>query len=83
MVDLMFYKALKENLRDRNVYQKLESLVRKSLFEGISAGNDSQECQSEGVLLVNELIREYLSFQGYHNSLSVLEAGTTNFHYYM
>lgn len=62
-------------MKDRNVYSKIEAMVRKSLFDGITTGQIIEDSKSEGVFLINELIRDYMQFQGYGHTLSVFEAG--------
>ncbi|KAJ3331633.1 hypothetical protein HDU91_003294, partial [Kappamyces sp. JEL0680] len=67
---------LVENLKDRGIYSKLEAAIRWHLFQGI-AGQGSQEpasLKTRETVLLNELVREYLAWQGYSHTLSCLEA---------
>lgn len=61
--------ALKENGR----YEKIKGEIRKELY-GLLTGEDKSKPTSEQDrenFLINELIREYLQFNGYTSSLSV------------
>ena len=61
--------ALKENGR----YDRIKGEIRKEVFQlltGDDAKRQTNEQEREN-FLINELIREYLQFNGYNNSLSV------------
>jgi hypothetical protein len=67
--------ALSENLKERRVYGKLLAQVRSSLYESIASGIPESLEESEETRLLNELVREYLTWQGYSHTLSTFQAG--------
>jgi lisH domain-containing protein FOPNL len=58
--------ALKESGR----YESIRAEIRKQLFE-LLTHDTIEPSQSQECFLINELIRHYLQFNGYSNSLSV------------
>ena len=56
------------------MYSKLEGMLRAEMFKVLDGEDEKQEKVPETVL-VNELIREYLDFNGYSHTLSVFESG--------
>lgn len=66
------------NLKERGVIAKLEAILRAEMFESIKAGYDSVPNPSQETRLINELVREYLQFNGYGHTLSVFKAGFLN-----
>jgi lisH domain-containing protein FOPNL len=75
----MSYETLKEvmeeNLTERGVKAKLEAYLRAEMFESLGSGYNSHPTPAQETRLINELIREYLLFNGYGHSLSVFQAG--------
>lgn len=61
------------------MYDKYEASLRKAIFEGIvglnsgAQSNPNPTSSSYNTLLLNELVRDYLRFQGYSNAASCLE----------
>ncbi|KAJ3272095.1 hypothetical protein HDV01_005960 [Terramyces sp. JEL0728] len=66
--------AMAVNLKERGVIAKLEAILRAEMFESIKSGYDSVPNASQETRLINELIREYLQFNGYGHTLSVFKA---------
>ncbi|KAI8898372.1 hypothetical protein BC833DRAFT_620376 [Globomyces pollinis-pini] len=69
-----FKTVIKENLLQRGVISKLEARLRAEIFESLNNGYDSIPAASKPTRIVNELIREYLVFNGYGHSASVFQA---------
>jgi len=73
--------ALKSTLESRGVLSQLKAQIRAEIFSSL----DASESQADKPVpprenyLINELLREYLEFNGYRYTLSVLlqEAGQT------
>mmetsp|Transcript_20826 Transcript_20826/g.45556 ORF Transcript_20826/g.45556 Transcript_20826/m.45556 type:complete len:147 (+) Transcript_20826:87-527(+) len=64
--------ALKENLENRGVYKQLKAKIRSDIFKALSETEISTKPElSNENLVINELIREYLIFNGYRETLSV------------
>ena len=71
--------ALEANLKSRGVFDELKSRIRRETFACISAGQVKIQPQPpKEVLILNELVREYLEFTGYKQTSAVLnlETGT-------
>jgi len=71
--------ALEANLSSRGVVDELKARIRKETFASLSAGQMKIQSQPpKEVLILNELVREYLDFTGYKQAGAVLalEAGT-------
>lgn len=70
--------ALKDTLERRGVLDALRARVRGELFHVIEAAGDAAQAPpaplSSANLLLNELILEYLDYNGYANAASVLSA---------
>jgi lisH domain-containing protein FOPNL len=66
---------LEENLKQRGVLPKLEAILRAEMFKAIGQGYDTLPAPAQETRLLNELIREYLYFNGYLNAVGVFEAG--------
>ena len=64
--------VIKENLENGGVLKDLRGRLRAEIFRALEdASLERPKLPSEN-LLINELIREYLAFNNYHNTLSVL-----------
>ena len=64
--------VLKETLEQKGALQKIKSQIRAEIFTAMDA--DSQKGKPgppDENVLINELIREYLEYNGYYNSASV------------
>ncbi|XP_028669920.1 lisH domain-containing protein FOPNL isoform X2 [Erpetoichthys calabaricus] len=66
--------ALKETLDSRGVLGQLKARIRAEVFNALDDQSESKPPLSHENLLVNELIREYLEFNKYRYTASVLTA---------
>lgn len=67
-------EVLKETLEERGVLNEIRAKVRAEIFNSLndqSSKNSKQKPVSNENLIINELIREYLAFNNYNNTLSV------------
>ena len=66
------HDAVVATLKETGRYEKIKAGIRQELFNLLTGGDhpDSSSISKEN-FLINELIREYLQFNGYTNSLSV------------
>lgn len=68
--------ALKETLESRGVLNELKAKIRAEIFSALDDQEVSRPRLSDENLMINELIREYLTFNNYQHTLSVLIAET-------
>ncbi|XP_038069504.1 centrosomal protein 20-like isoform X2 [Patiria miniata] len=66
--------VLKETLETRGVMGQIKARVRAEVFHALDDQNDPRPPLSNENMLINELIREYLEFNKYKYSSSVLMA---------
>ncbi|XDV36342.1 hypothetical protein PO909_006141 [Leuciscus waleckii] len=66
--------ALKETLEARGVLGQLKARIRAEVFSALDDQNTPRPPLSHENLLINELIREYLEFNKYRHTASVLTA---------
>jgi len=67
--------ALRERLEGNGVLGTLRAQVRGEIFKALDAGQDLQPPKlSNENLLINDLFREYLTFNRYRNTLSVFQS---------
>ncbi|XP_065150072.1 centrosomal protein 20 [Paramisgurnus dabryanus] len=66
--------ALKETLETRGVLQQLKARIRAEVFSALDDQSTPRPPLSNENLLINELIREYLDFNKYRYTASVLTA---------
>lgn len=71
----LFVSAIKEALESRGVLAQLKAGVRAEVFGALDNRGGPRPPLSHENLLVNELIREYLEFNKYRYTASVLTAG--------
>jgi len=67
-------EVLKETLEERGVLNEIRARVRAEIFNSLndqSKDKNSKQSVSNENLIINELIREYLVFNNYNNTLSV------------
>jgi lisH domain-containing protein FOPNL len=62
---------MEQNLEERGVLNKLEGILRAEMFQALGQGYDKLPAPSKETRLINELIREYLQFNGYEHTLGV------------
>ncbi|MBN3320944.1 FOPNL protein, partial [Atractosteus spatula] len=63
---------LKETLESRGVLGQLKARIRAEVFNALDDQNEARPPLSHENLLINELIREYLDFNKYRYTASVL-----------
>ena len=68
--------ALKETLEQKGVLNQIRGIMRQSIFEAIQSDDNPQKNLSNDDLIINELIKEYLSYNNYLHSLSVFQVET-------
>ncbi|XP_063078508.1 lisH domain-containing protein FOPNL [Engraulis encrasicolus] len=66
--------ALRETLEARGVMGQLKARIRAEVFKALDDQSEQRPPLSHENLLINELIREYLEFNKYHYTASVLTA---------
>lgn len=72
MSDLNTLKsAIKEILVENGTINKIKAEIRESIFKAIETNDTPKPKIPEENLIINELIREYFNYMGYHHSSSV------------
>ncbi|KAJ8001833.1 hypothetical protein DPEC_G00173520 [Dallia pectoralis] len=66
--------ALRETLESRGVLGQLKARIRAEVFHALDDVSEPRPSLSHENLIINELIREYLEFNKYRYSASVLTA---------
>ncbi|XP_067114990.1 lisH domain-containing protein FOPNL [Osmerus mordax] len=66
--------ALRETLESRGVLGQLKARIRAEVFNALDDQSEPRPALSHENLLINELIREYLEFNKYRYTASVLTA---------
>ena len=65
--------VLRETLEQKGALNKVKAQIRAEIFTALDAENNQGKPQlPQENILINELIREYLEYNGYYNTLSVL-----------
>jgi lisH domain-containing protein FOPNL len=70
-------RVLRTKLAQRGVLKKLKAQIRAEMFAAMMNTSSSSKSEDDGRsenFVVNELVREYLSFNGYRQTLSVFTA---------
>ena len=67
--------AVRETLESRGVLGQLKARIRAEVFSALDDQREPRPPLSHENLLINELIREYLEFNKYRYTASVLTAG--------
>ncbi|KAF0037791.1 hypothetical protein F2P81_010665 [Scophthalmus maximus] len=67
--------AVRETLESRGVLGQLKARIRAEVFGALDDRREPRPPLSHENLLLNELIREYLEFNKYRHTASVLTAG--------
>ncbi|XP_028299600.1 centrosomal protein 20 [Gouania willdenowi] len=66
--------AVRDTLESRGVLAQLKARIRAEVFSALNEQREPRPPLSHENLLINELIREYLEFNQYRNTASVLTA---------
>ena len=64
--------VLRETLEQKGVLGKVKSQIRAEIFTALDADNSGKPPIPQENILINELIREYLEYNKYYNTCSVL-----------
>ena len=67
---------VKDTLEDRGVLGEMKARIRAEVFHALEEDTEPSPPLSNENMFINELIREYLQFNKYKYSQSVLLAGT-------
>ena len=68
---------VKDTLENRGVLNQVKARIRAEVFDALNDAGEAKPGLSNENLLINELIRDYLEFNNYKYSASVLQAGNT------
>jgi lisH domain-containing protein FOPNL len=70
-------EVLKEHLEKNGTLNEIRSKLRSDIFNTLNNSGKNQQGLSNQNLIINELIREYLAFNNYNytNSVLIPEAG--------
>jgi len=66
--------VLRETLEQKGVLGKVKSQIRAEIFTALDADNAGKPAIPQENVLINEMIREYLEYNKYYNTLSVMLA---------
>ena len=64
-------EVLKETLEERGVLSQIRARLRAEIFSTLNDSPPNRPDLSNENLIIKELIREYLAFNGYQHTLSV------------
>lgn len=64
-------EVLKETLEERGVLSQIRAQIRSEIFGTLNGSTANRPELSKENLIINELIREYLTFNGYQHTLAV------------
>lgn len=67
--------AVRDTLESQGVLNQLKARIRAEVFSALDDQREPRPPLSHENLLINELIREYLEFNKYRHTASVLAAG--------
>ena len=67
--------VVKETLENRGALTQIKARIRAEVFNALNDQTEPRPKLSNENVLINELIREYLEFNNYKYSASVLQAG--------
>ena len=65
-----------ENLEQKGVLNEVKAKIRSEIFTALDAESTSRPKLSNENMIINEMIREYLEYNRYYNSSSVLVTET-------
>ncbi|EER08290.1 conserved hypothetical protein [Perkinsus marinus ATCC 50983] len=69
-------ETLETVLESRGTLGKIRAQLRSEIFSTLKEGRDNAPSPPKENVIINELIREYFEFNGYHHSLSTFTAET-------
>eukprot|EP01086_Lenisia_limosa_P003210 TRINITY_DN17514_c0_g1_i1.p1 TRINITY_DN17514_c0_g1~~TRINITY_DN17514_c0_g1_i1.p1 ORF type:complete len:141 (-),score=25.14 TRINITY_DN17514_c0_g1_i1:14-436(-) len=65
-------QALRDNLDQRGVLDSMRAQIRSEIFNSLDEQDTKRPALSHEVVLLNELVLEYLNFVGYNHTSSVM-----------
>ena len=73
-------EVLKDHLEEKGVLNEVRSQLRAQIFNSLNdTPHEDKKNESMENILMNELIKEYLSFNNYNYTASVFETESGNF----
>ena len=69
------FLVVKDSLEQRGVLNEVKARIRAEVYSAIERPTEGRPVVSNENILINELIREYLEFNKYKYTASVLTAG--------
>ncbi len=64
--------VLRETLEQKGVLNEVKAKIRAEIFTALDSENAGKPALSNENMIINEMIREYLEYNKYYNSASVL-----------
>ena len=64
--------VLRETLEQKGVLNEIKAKIRSEIFTALDSENQGKPKISPENVLINEMIREYLEYNRYYNTLSVM-----------
>ena len=64
--------VLRETLEQKGTLNSVKAQIRAEIFTALDADNQGKPAVPQENVLINELIREYLEYNKYYNTASVL-----------
>ena len=68
--------VLRETLEQKGVLNEVKAKIRAEIFTALDAENTGRPQLSNENMIINEMIREYLEYNKYYNTVSVLVTET-------
>ena len=68
--------VLRETLEQKGVLNEVKAKIRAEIFTALDAENTGRPQLSNENMIINEMIREYLEYNKYYNTASVLVTET-------
>ena len=68
--------VLRETLEQKGVLNEVKAKIRAEIFTALDSENAGKPALSNENMIINEMIREYLDYNKYYNSSSVLVTET-------
>ena len=68
--------VLRDTLEQKGVLNEVKAKIRAEIFTALDSENAGKPALSKENVIINELIREYLEYNKYYNSASVLMTET-------
>ena len=72
---VVFVAVVQDTLESRGVLGQVKARIRAEVFNALNDNSEAPPALTNENMLINELIREYLLFNKYKHTESVLQAG--------